>query len=56
MQDNLNYIDLNKFVEAANSVPDVDCKEVDVEQIEEMGLEVANKVQDLVVNIDISNL
>ena len=34
----------------------VDCSEVDVQQIEELGIQVADTVQNMMMNIDITNI
>ena len=53
----MQVIDLNKIVEnAVVNTPDVNCDEVDIEELEEAGLNVAEKVQDMVVNIDLMNV
>ena len=35
---------------------EIDCSQVDVQQIEEMGMELAQNVKDYVVNVDITNI
>ena len=44
------------MVNAAAEVPEVDCSQLDVEQVESIGLAMAQQVQDMVVNVDMSNM
>lgn len=37
-------------------MPEVDCSQIDIEQVEEIGLAVAKHVQDMVVNVDMSSV
>ena len=52
-----HYIDFNKLIQnAAANTQEVDCSQVDVEEIENAGLEVVENVKDMVVNVNIADM
>lgn len=39
-----------------NPSAEIDCQEVDVQQIEQAGIDIVNQVNDFVMNVDVTNL
>lgn len=45
--------DLKEIMEAANT-PDVNCADVNLQEVEQMGADIATSVNDYIMNIDIT--
>lgn len=45
---------LKEIMEAANT-PDIDCKDVDLQEVEQMGVDIVKSVNDYIMNIDITD-
>ena len=46
---------MNKLLDSMPNQPEVNCDEVDIQEIEQAGINIYNKISDSITNINLSN-